>query len=279
MMLQLQLHPHLIVQCFYLLPLLWPITLADTNTYHPRDHYLITCGGLTGGGGGWSSDEEPPFAPSPAASAATATSTSAATRVPYNSARIFWAPLTYSFPLSSPGPYLVRLYFFASTSFKTANPSQFFVSLNANEFTLLHDFSPYLAATNAEANANTTAPVPDGQLVREFYVTVGEVSKPLINLTFSPSTQHSSARSYGFINGIEVMSVPEGLYVPSSVTDRYLSTPYLIGGTDDYEANFYDFSKLKAMEMMIRLNVGGPSLQPSDDTGLNRTWYQDDGFL
>lgn len=271
-------HPLLIVECFSLLPLVWAVTLADTTPYHPRDHYLITCGSPTGGGG-WTSDEDPraPFATSPTTTTTvTAAATSAGTPVPYDSARIFWAPLTYSFPLSSPGPTLVRLYFSSSTSFNTTNPSQFFVSLSANEFTLLRDFSPYLAATNAKAYA----PAPEGRLLREFYVTVGEVRKPLINLTFSPSkSQQSSVRSYGFINGIEVISVPDGLYAPVSQTERPMSIPYLIGGADDYESNSYNFPQLTAMEMIIRLNVGGSSVQPTGDNGLNRAWYQDDDFL
>lgn len=270
------LNPHLL-SCFYLL-LFLPITiitLASSTLFHPRDHYLINCGGPTSfDGGGWRSDKDPPFAPSPASATTTTTTTVASigtTLAPYNSGRVFWGPLRYSFPLSSPGPILLRLYFSATTSpYNNIDLAQFFLSLTANGFELLRDFSPYLVAQASNPRDS------EGHLVREFYITLVEEvdNRPFLNLTFSPSD--NSSPSYGFVNGIEVISVPDGLYVPTTSTSIHnISSPYFIGG----QVSDFNFPESIAMEAMIRVNVGGSDVPPSDDSGLCRTWYNDVHFI
>ncbi|KAG6581730.1 Receptor-like protein kinase FERONIA, partial [Cucurbita argyrosperma subsp. sororia] len=65
--------------------------------------------------------------------------------------------------------------------------------------TLLRDF-------NASVNADTSDP-PSGAITREFCV-YAEGNGVKLNLTFTPTNQDS----YAFINGIEIVSMPDDLY-------------------------------------------------------------------
>ncbi|CAL9112010.1 unnamed protein product [Musa acuminata var. zebrina] len=92
-------------------------------------------------------------------------------------------------------------------------------------------------------------------LFKEYLVNV--TSDSLV-LTFIPSNG-----SVSFVNGIEVISVPDGL-----IYDQALAIP---------NAPFSGLSVL-GLETMYRLNMGGPLLTPQNDS-LGRTWENDAKFL
>uniref|UniRef100_A0A803LCA8 Protein kinase domain-containing protein n=1 Tax=Chenopodium quinoa TaxID=63459 RepID=A0A803LCA8_CHEQI len=273
-------YPQLLPSIFSLL-LFLPIATSyqHNESYHPKDHCFIKFGlskfdqSLE-----WRSDEDFLVDP-PSAVAANTSATAVGVKSPYDKARMFRATVTYSIPVNSSGPKLVRLYLYPPTS-TIYNPvidtSTSSLNLIINGFQVLRNFSAYLVASNANANPNTTAQVSNG-LVREIYVTVAEErdhSKKSINLTFSPS----SPNGFGFINSVEIISVPQWLYINRS-SDNPQQVLYLEGGPPGYVLDPYDFPNSLAMENVIRLNVGGYTVDPSQDTGIDRTWYNDVNFV
>jgi serine/threonine protein kinase len=85
-----------------------------------------------------------------------------------------------------------------------------------------------------------------------------------LNITFIPSKG-----SYAFINGIEIVSMPNNLYMHNR---DYVTTEV------DYDRPFY-FDDPTALETMYRLNVGGKDVSGVEDTGMFRTWSQDSQYL
>ncbi|KAJ0983721.1 hypothetical protein J5N97_011976 [Dioscorea zingiberensis] len=84
------------------------------------------------------------------------------------------------------------------------------------------------------------------------------VTSDSLALTFIPSNN-----SVSFVNGIEVVSVPDEL-----ISDQVLAIP---------NAPFSGLSTL-ALETKYRLNMGGPLLTPQNDS-LGRTWETDGKYL
>ncbi|GMJ04597.1 FERONIA [Hibiscus trionum] len=83
---------------------------------------------------------------------------------------------------------------------------------------------------------------------KEFIV---HVENSTLDLTFSPSTNGSN--SYAFVNGIEIVSMPLDLY--------------------------HRGNNVSAMETMHRVNVGGQSIPPNQDTGMSRSWTMDSSYI
>lgn len=171
--------------------------------------------------------------------------------VPFTAARIFTSNYTYTFPLS-PGRYFLRLYFYPiNYSNHLASDSYFTVA--AGPYTLLSNFSALL----------TVEALNYQYLIREFSI---NVTSTTLNVTFSPSAKHLKA--YAFINGIEIVSSPDIFS---------LSTAYLAGGGKPTE---FPYDSGMAFQTMYRLNVGGRSLGPSEDSGgLYRSWYDDSNYI
>ncbi|PPS12361.1 hypothetical protein GOBAR_AA08280 [Gossypium barbadense] len=98
---------------------------------------------------------------------------------------------------------------------------------------------------------------------REFCLNVED--NEVLDLVFTPS-RSASNYAYAFINGIEIVSMPTNLYY-TPPDSRYV--PFV--------GQSYPFpvEKVTALEMAYRLNVGGQSLSPIDDTGLFRLWSDD----
>ncbi|CAO2825310.1 unnamed protein product [Amaranthus hypochondriacus] len=262
--------PLLLAFFFLLLP-------ATTPYYNPPDHIFINFGlppNFYGYYSIWQSDQDFILTP---LDATTANNTAKAVySSPYNVARIFRVPTTYSIPVTTYGPKLVRLYFPPlNLSYDGMDTKLSFLSLTINGFIILNNFSSYLVSANAYAQADTNAPVTNG-LLREIYIPLDEgVHRHMsVNLTFSPSNPDG----FGFINGLEIISVPDGLYVNRSGSNM---VPYLTGGPQDYLSNPFSFPDSIAMENIIRLNVGGGFVGPSQDDELyGRTWLgRDDDYV
>ncbi|XP_049383044.1 receptor-like protein kinase FERONIA [Solanum stenotomum] len=127
------------------------------------------------------------------------------------------------------------------------------VSVTANQFTLLSNFSAFYTVS---ASNNSSKAVR-----KEFVINVNETQ--ILYVTFSPSPN-----SYAFVNGIEIVSMPTNLYLGG---DNHIK---LVGQTDPYSIN-----NNTALETLYRLNVGGHSVASTEDTGMYRVWDSDEEFV
>ncbi|XWS30902.1 hypothetical protein CRYUN_Cryun23aG0031200 [Craigia yunnanensis] len=174
--------------------------------------------------------------------------------VPYLTARIFQSPFTYSFSVS-PGQKFVRLYFNPST-YQGFRSSTAFFTVTAGPFTLLSHFSPSLTADSLGLKT----------LVKEFCLNIEE--NQILNITFSPSS--TPLGTYAFINGIEIVSMPNNLYYRDSRT-RHIHGSAL--------RNRLTVENDTALEMILRLNIGGNTISPANDSGFNRGWLEDKAYF
>ncbi|CAA3029534.1 Serine threonine kinase [Olea europaea subsp. europaea] len=163
----------------------------------------------------------------------------------------FPIPVHLNFPVSA-GPKFLRLYFYAATYSEldknvTFNKIESFFTVAANEFTLLRNFSAYLTSTPYEPSFK-----------REFIINVKYNQS--LSITFSPSQ-----KSYAFINGIEIVSMPDDLY--------FSGFPIKFGNTQ------YGLKNTTALEKCYRFNVGGGDVGIKEDTGMLREWNQDDSYI
>ncbi|XP_052200092.1 receptor-like protein kinase FERONIA isoform X2 [Diospyros lotus] len=175
--------------------------------------------------------------------------------VPYMTAQISRSTFTYTFHFTS-GQKFIRLHFYP-TEYPGFERSKAFFTVKAGPYTLLSNFS---AALTADVLA-----LPS--FAKEFCVHV-EDSQPLI-LTFSPSSEEA----YAFVNGIEIVSIPTGLYHSREGDDPGV---HAVGKKFRYPI-FLDTSF--ALETVHRLNVGGSSILPIEDIGLFREWFEDSNYF
>ncbi|KAL3629474.1 hypothetical protein CASFOL_026696 [Castilleja foliolosa] len=228
---------------------------AISQPYTATDLILLSCGAPStttdASNRTWDSDNRSRYAPNiPTTSLPSKASSMhpSVIRVPYETARVFQSPFTYTFPVLT-GPKFLRLYFYPDT-YSGFNTSQSFFSVTANAFTLLNNFSPFL---NSEPS-----------FMKEFIINVQENQR--LNLTFTPNTN-----SFAFINGIEIVSIPDKLYFRG----------------DNFQIKFidqvYNLKHDTALETLYRLNVGGNNVEIQDDSGstrgMFRAWDQDNDYI
>jgi len=218
------------------------------------DDILLSCGysgkAKDGDGRTWVGDIGSRFAPSSKnTQQATAANQdpSLPSVIPYMTADVFTGESTYSFPVSG-GRHWVRLYFYPS-SYNGLDPDDAFFTVRAGDYTMLKNFS---ASITAQA-------LTQAYIIREFSITN---SPGLLNITFVPEKGN---QSYAFVNGIEIASMPD-LFNMTQPVLAGLDVPYDIDSTD-------------TLQTMIRLNVGGQSLSPVQDSDLGRTWYDDTPYM
>ncbi|KAJ1412111.1 Serine-threonine/tyrosine-protein kinase, catalytic domain [Sesbania bispinosa] len=246
---------------FYLLHLQL-IAVADKPSYVPSENIVLNCGSNTTefvqyDGRNWTGDIASPYVPSNAdinSLIATAPPTlQSIPQVPYMTARIFHSQFTYRFNVT-PGPKFIRLHFYPA-SYLDLNISKAFLSVTAGNFTLLHNFSVSLNADYLNL----------AYFMKEFIV---HVNGSTLELSLTPSSNASDA--YAFVNGIEVVSMPLGLYI------RGDDAPLPLVGHDQTLVYIHNDS---AMESLYRLNVGGEQILPKYDTAMFRTWDTDDSYI
>ncbi|GMP26617.1 hypothetical protein CsSME_00002992 [Camellia sinensis var. sinensis] len=233
-------------------------TAAVTPPYTPTDYFLLNCGSSSNAtsrdGRSWDGDATSKFSPSnigTTSSPSTATKQDPSTDIPFLTARIFTSEFTYTFPVSS-GPKFLRLYFHPAT-YSNLDRSKSYFSVTAANYTLLTNFSAFLTVS---------ALVPQqSSLVKEYIVNVRDTQK--LDITFNPSPN-----SYAFINGIEVVSIPNNFYMKGD-------NPIPLVG---YQPFIY-IDNNTAMETLYRLNVGGNEVSVNDDTGMYRPWHPDDMYI
>ncbi|XP_031500421.1 receptor-like protein kinase THESEUS 1 [Nymphaea colorata] len=159
----------------------------------------------------------------------------------YQSARVFPRPTSFQFEIRQSGRHWVRLYFYPVPNSEYALNSTL-LTVVTDDFVLLNNHS--LKDQNRP------------YLFKEYLI---NVTSDHLSITFVPMNG-----SVSFVNGIEVVSVPDDLIV-DQVPQVALSTPFVGIPT-------------LALETVYRLNVGGPRIVPMNDT-LGRTWENDQKFL
>ncbi|KAI3761302.1 hypothetical protein L1987_51714 [Smallanthus sonchifolius] len=219
-------------------------SLISTNArFTPPDNYLIDCGSsqttILDDGRTFKSD------PQSVSFLSTdqnifATSNSVPENVPiplYKTARIFNTESVYKFLVFHPGRHFLRLYFHPLHHPEYNLTTAVFTVKTDAGLVLLHDFS---ASQNSDC------------LFKEYLI---NVTSDDFSLIFSPLK-----KSPAFVNAIEFVSAPNEL-VPDSATT--ISPPGVFTGVSAYD-----------LQVVHRVNVGGPMVNPKNDT-LSRTWMSD----
>ncbi|KAK1432936.1 hypothetical protein QVD17_09839 [Tagetes erecta] len=240
---------------------------TTAQPYNATDRFFLDCGtssSTTTDDRRWDGDESSEFVPSNIITTSFKSTpdyidSSVLKKPPYTSARIFnTSSFTYKFPVSE-GPKFLRLYFYPAT-YDGRNPNASYFSVSSNGYSLLTNFSAFLTAsflTRTRLDAGLSE--PQVYFVKEYLIYVKD--KDVLNVTFTPSPN-----SYAFINGIEIVSMPENLYFNRSKLDYVGQTTGSI--IDDK----------MALENYYRLNMGGPKIL--NDTGMNRQlWDQDNNYI
>ncbi|GMY25722.1 receptor-like protein kinase FERONIA [Fagus crenata] len=232
------------------------VNVILANNYVPTEKILLNCGGASDAtdtnGRKWSTDVVSNYL----STSGKSTTSQAATQepsvplVPYMNARLFYSKFTYNIPVVA-GRKFVRLYFYPA-SYAGLDASNAIFSVTAKSYTLLHNFSAL----------QTTKALKSACIVKEYYINV-EGGK--LDISFVPSAK--APKAYAFVNGIEIMSIPE-IY---SSTD---GTQTIVG-----QNSYFLIDNTTALEKVYRLNVGGNDISPPHDTGLYRSWSDDFPYL
>ncbi|KAK2657901.1 hypothetical protein Ddye_010953 [Dipteronia dyeriana] len=231
------------------------IHVIFATNYVPSEQFLLNCGESTilndTDSRSWTPDVGSKFLLSAKSSTSkAATQDPSVPEVPYMTARVSQYEFSYSFPVI-PGRKFVRLYFY-SNSYNGLDATNAVFSVSSGSYTLLRNFS---AAQTSEASNYA-------YIVKEYLIPVDGVT---LTINFAPSTDASNA--YAFVNGIEVMSMPD-IYKSDD------GTLMLVG----QKSPIYIDNTI-ALENVYRLNVGGNDISPSGDTGLFRSWYNDKPYI
>ncbi|GAA0144673.1 hypothetical protein LIER_05059 [Lithospermum erythrorhizon] len=230
---------------------------ATTPPYTPTEYILLDCGSTSNS----TSVDERQWQADILSNSITNSQTSQASdqgssvaQIPYMTARISQSEFTYSFPSLSSGPKFLRLYFYPATYNQTLNKTASFFTVTANENTLLSNFSAFLTVSSLNPSSPT--------LIKEYIIHINDTYQQL-NITFLPNHD-----SFAFVNGIEIVSIPDDLYFKGD------NTPIRTGTTTQYYLN-----TSRALETLYRLNVGDGFVPGTGDTGMFRSWNQDNDYL
>ncbi|XP_062106463.1 receptor-like protein kinase FERONIA [Humulus lupulus] len=230
--------------------------------YIPVENIIIDCGSsgehIAQDKRSWNGDIDSKFFPLEGKNKASAPlkaveRTIALDPVPYETARLSLSEFTYTVPVT-PGPKFVRLYFFSAT-YRDFNRSKAFFEVRIDKYTLLKNFSASLTADALNIYG----------IKKEYILTV---EKSPMKITFTPTSSQAGG-AFAFINGIEIVSMPSALYYSNG---RGLA---IVG----QEGRFFTLTNNTAMETMYRINIGGNTLSPIDDTGMFRQWNTEEEYL
>ncbi|XP_059644029.1 receptor-like protein kinase FERONIA [Cornus florida] len=238
--------------------------------YYPVDDIAVNCGSSgsssTFDGREWVGDMGSTFtSPKEAEGKSISSSTTVhqslfADPVPYMTAWISRAPFTYTFQLR-PGQKFIRLHFYP-TSYPGFERSKAHFTVKAGPYTLLSNFSAPLTADALGVS----------YFAKEFCLNIKE--SQVFNITFFPFKSTTSSYGdnvYAFINGIEIVSMPAGLYY---TPDGDLGA-HVVGN----KFFRYHIDNDTALEMVYRLNVGGKFILAVEDLGMFRMWNEDKNYL
>ncbi|GJU04308.1 probable receptor-like protein kinase [Tanacetum coccineum] len=223
-------------------------SLTTNASFTPSDNYLIDCGSpqntILDDGRTFKSDPQSvSFLSTDENIFATTNSLPQNTSLPlYKTARIFDTESIYKFLVFQQGRHFLRLYFYPLQHPSYNLTNAVFTVKTADGLVLLHDFSP---ANNIDS------------YYKEYLINVASDD---FSLCFSPLK-----KSFAFVNGIEFVSAPNELVPDSAATVFPVGVFNGVAGYD--------------MQVVHRVNVGGPMVSPKNDT-LSRTWLSDtDGYM
>jgi len=180
-------------------------SLLHLQAYDPIDRFNLNCGttgNSTDGQRTWTGDINSKLLSSlqnnpTTISVPKTTQNPSINKIPYSTARLSHSIFNYSLPVTT-GPKFLRLFFYPTTYTNGFNRYDASFTVISNGFTLLKDF-------NASLNADVEGV---GTILKEYVINVGDDQR--LDLSFIPSSGNSN--NYGFINGIEVLSMPDDLY-------------------------------------------------------------------
>lgn len=176
-------------------------SLLHLHAYEPIDRFNLNCGttgNSTDGQRTWTGDINSKLLSSLQNNPTTVSvPKTTQNKVPYSSARLSHSIFNYSLPVST-GPKFLRLFFYPTTYTNGFNRYDASFTVISNGFTLLKDFN---ASLNADVEGVDT-------ILKEYVINVGDDQR--LDLSFIPSSGNSN--NYGFINGIEILSMPDDLY-------------------------------------------------------------------
>ena len=224
--------------------------------YTPHDNIALDCGSIDNNtdlaGRSWIADNTIYLDQSDKLSVISSSLTKGDS-IPYRTARLSRSQFTYSFTVT-PGPKFIRLHFYP-TSYQEFSRSNAFFDVHIDRYTLLIGFSPALTADYLKSEVFS----------KEFCINVDDQNMTIL---FTPNP--NMLDSYVFVNGIEIVSMPSNLYYPTDDDTGFSFVNQL---------NPYLILKNQALETVYRLNVGGSSISPAQDTGMYRSWSEDDEYL
>ncbi|CAJ2669132.1 unnamed protein product [Trifolium pratense] len=167
------------------------------------------------------------------------------TDIPYTSARVSLSNFTYSFSTITTSPVFIRLHFYP-TFYQNFEPSnaKFSVEVN-NNLSLLKNFNPLLWIRDEEEI-----------MTKEYCIQINP-NENFLNITFIPNKINQSNVYYAFVNGIEVVSMPQFLYY--SAPDYHFNHLTL-------NSNEYLIPSDSALEMVYGVNVGQMQVPTNKDT-------------
>ncbi|XP_042018544.1 receptor-like protein kinase FERONIA [Salvia splendens] len=240
---------------YLLLFLLHIIPATTVPAYTPADRILLNCGasGIFNDTShrSWVGDTDSKFMPENATISLASYMDPSVSPVPYHTARLFTNSFTYTFPISK-GQKFLRLYFYPNI-YSHQDTSTSLFSVSANSFNLLTNFSAFLYSQNSSQPS----------FMKEFIINIKDHSVKLA-LTFLPEPS-----STGFVNGIEIVSIPDELYLRRNEVIKYV----------EENSQIFNLDGNTAFESLYRLNVGGGRVDIEYDSGMNRVWYPDDNYL
>ncbi|GMY20810.1 receptor-like protein kinase anxur2 [Fagus crenata] len=231
----------IILVCLYLLSNSFPLL------YGLSDSLLLACGLIDGDaidsyGRKWSPD-----------STYTNSSTTIRATFPYDpslespniphSIRFFTSETIYELPIKPDKRHMFRLHF-SPIPYGNFDPEKSFFSVSANHLLLLKNFNPSF----------TCQALSKSYIIQEY--SLAPLQTHSLSIIFTPS-----AGSFAFVNAMELFQMP----------DLYESATIL--GSSEVVVNENHF------RTMFRLNVGGRTIPPPDDSGLTREWTDDTEFL
>ncbi|CAJ2665842.1 unnamed protein product [Trifolium pratense] len=187
-------------------------------------------------------------------SSSTTTQKPSINKIPYSTARLSHSVFNYSFPVTI-GPKYLRLFFYPSTYTDGFNRYDASFTVISNGFTLLKDFNASLSADFEGVDT----------IYKEYIIYVGDDRR--LDLSFIPSNGNST--NYAFINGIEVLSMPNDLYY-TSPDDHGFSLV-------DTSYTQYSIQTNVALETDYRIRVGVQATESNiKDTNMLRNWNSND---
>ncbi|KAJ9683088.1 hypothetical protein PVL29_018893 [Vitis rotundifolia] len=245
---------------FFLRLLTTAISGELSSFYTPKETFFIDCGASqdykAADGRNWIGDNYSKFflVENGGASTTSSAAVDSSNNTPlFATARLSHSEFTYRFPVLA-GTTFIRLHFYQS-SYGAFHRSKASFSVKTDGHTFLSNFNVSLAADALDS------PI----ISKEFVINFKE--DQMLNIVFNPSDRIGDA--HAFINGIEIVSMPDYLYHTSPQDGGF----QFIG-----QQSSFSVETDHTLENVYRLNVGGQTISPKDDTGMFRTWDADDDY-